>query len=271
MLEDLQIFVGCLTKLTLSLEHPAPDPVDAEAGTVPAIIFKVPEPAELWCRRIIDKFQDVDIRLAERLGEANWLRFERVSKKLEEASDGEFSDEDVEKGDFIAPLPKSESAISTATKSSFVYDSVFGTNSVGEKSTITTALTLSSSNFEGEFRPKKVVDDNASQATWTSAISDVDDLTKLHVPKLPTEALMKKAFRCTVCGDKLWNVKEQLSWKSVFLTIIIPSILPRFKRNNNTFTQVTRSLSISLISEHLSYCIEYPALEVQKTFLFLFD
>lgn len=212
MLEDLQTYVGCLTRLTLSLEHPAPDPVDAEAGTVSAINFTVPEAAELWCRRIIDKFQNVDIRLAERLGEANWHRFERVSKKLEEASDGEFSDEEVENEDFDAPVPKTESAISTATKSSFVYDSVFGTNSIGKKSTITTAFSLSS-NVEGEFRPKELRDETASQATWTSVISDMEDPSKLHVPKLPTEAFVKKAFRCTICGDRLWNVKNQLSWK----------------------------------------------------------
>lgn len=35
MLEDLQTYVGCLAKLTISLEHPAPDPVNAEPKPVP--------------------------------------------------------------------------------------------------------------------------------------------------------------------------------------------------------------------------------------------
>lgn len=217
MLEELQTYVGCLKKLTLSLEHPAPDPVDAEIRTVLAIAFKVPKPAEPWCRRVTDKFQDIDIRLAERLGEANWHRFERVTKKLEEASDGEVSDGESENGELEnkdpnIPLPQTESAISTATKSSFVYNSILGTDSLGGKSTITTANTILS-NSGGEFRPKEQRDDTASQATWTSIISDMGDISKLHVPKLPTEALVKKSFRCTVCGDRLCNVKDQLSWK----------------------------------------------------------
>ncbi len=40
-LDDLQTYVGCLTKLRLSLERPAPDTADAETTAAPATISKV--------------------------------------------------------------------------------------------------------------------------------------------------------------------------------------------------------------------------------------
>jgi hypothetical protein len=54
-----------------------------ETGTPPSISFKVSEPASYFISRVIDNFRKADINLAERLGEANWQRYERIRRQNE--------------------------------------------------------------------------------------------------------------------------------------------------------------------------------------------
>ena len=215
-LDDLHTYIGCLYSLALSLEHPVPDHAEREMEAPAVRPLTVPGPAVPWCRRVIDKFEQLDPRIAERLGEANWHRFERISKQLEEASDGELTDSEEATDDKTLGTPPENTAsgISTTTKSTFVSDSVFSTKLSDQTSQPTTAPTLlSDPEYNFHLDAKVGFDDSASQGTWTSGISQSDDLSRLRVPPLPEAVITKAAFRCTVCGDRVKDVKNRLDWK----------------------------------------------------------
>ena len=210
----LQTYIGCLAKLTLSLEHPAPDPVDTEVEDLDSASFKVLEAVDHWCRMIMDKFKNIDIKLAERLGEANWLRYQRISRMLEEASDRELTDQD--EGDELeqSAVLYEESTISTATKSTFMSSSIFDNQPKSQQSSANFTSTLpSAAEYAFQDVSKKIQKDSESQTTWTSFNSDMIYSGQLRVPTLPSEALTKKTFRCTVCGDRLRTITDRLAWK----------------------------------------------------------
>lgn len=210
VLQDLQFYVGCLTKLTISLEHPAPDPVKAETGPSQETISSVAGSAEVWCRKIAENFPDIEIRLAERLGEANWNRFERMMR-MREASDGGLSEEteESESKEFGMLEPQAKSVISKITKSSF--RSVLDATSSGKGSSSNTDPTLPTHSVHG-FQPEDILD-SAPQIKWTSLVLSVENFVKLHVLKVPPEALEKDSFCCTICKNELYNVKDELGWR----------------------------------------------------------
>ncbi len=168
-IKELRTYIGCLVNLTLSLGHPALDPVDAETENIEVALFEVPEAAEPWCRRITDKYTNVDIRLAERLGEANWHRYQRTSRKIEEASDGELIDQDEGDEREQSIFLSKELAISTATKSANTSVLTFDNQS----SQISTAIVKSTVPSTVEYSFKK------KNSRWSQEITDHKPL-KLH-------------------------------------------------------------------------------------------
>lgn len=212
VLEDLQFYVGCLTKLAISLEHPAPDPVETETGPITAMEFDVRGPAEIWCRKIVDRFHDIEIRLAERLGEANWYRFEFFIG-MGEASHGALLEEtdEPENDEFAMPVPQAKSVISAITKSGTLYSSVFGASSSENRSAEATDLILPAQSVH-RFQATDILD-SSSQTKWSYLVLNVENFVKLRVLNLPLEALEKSSFCCTICANELYNVKDQLSWR----------------------------------------------------------
>ena len=211
-IRDLRSYIRCLTNLKVSLEHPAPAPVDKETENIDVAGFKVPEAAEYWCRMIMDKFKNIDIRLAERLEETNWLRYQRISRKLGDASDGELTDNDEVDEPKRDVLSFDESAISTVTKSTSTSSSIFDNQHKNQKSPANSTSALSSA-IEYVFQDisKRSPKDNESQTISTSFNSVKLHPGHLHVPTLSSEALTKKPFPCT--GDKLSNITNQLARK----------------------------------------------------------
>lgn len=82
IIADLRSRNQCLTDLSGLLDGPAADADINERRATPIVSFKISGTAEVWTRKAIDSFPQIDVTLAERLGEANWQRYQRVSKKL---------------------------------------------------------------------------------------------------------------------------------------------------------------------------------------------
>lgn len=212
VIRDLQSRNRCLMDLSASLDRPAPDTDVFEKGAPVPAPFQVSGPAEIWTRKVLDTYQDINVTLAERLGEANWERYQRISKKLEivVALD---SDDDDDDNDDLGDLP----IFSEATKSTKDQSSIFGAR--GESSRFgTTATSVSQSGFDYSFpmaRKRALAKDARSQATYTSTMSDDQGQRGwLRIPALPIkEADLGKAFRCTVCGEKLQEVMNRTDWK----------------------------------------------------------
>ena len=173
---------------------------------------------------MIDNYPEINVTLAERLGEANWNRYQRVSKMLNDAepveNDSESEDTDDE-GDELGNLPD----FTETTKSSADPSSIF--SSVGRQ-TNTTGTSVSNNAFDYAFpvaRKRHVAKDLKSQATYTSVMTnDQGERGWLKIPAMPKAVELGKTFRCTVCGDKQKDIISQTEWKKHVFTDLQPYI-----------------------------------------------
>ncbi len=173
---------------------------------------------------MIDSYPEIIVTLAERLGEANWNRYQRVSKTLNDAgpveNDSESEDTDDE-SDGLGDLPD----FTEITKSSADPSSIF--SSVGGQ-TNTTGTSVSNNAFDYAFpvaRKRLVAKDLKSQATYTSVMTnDEGERGWLKIPAMPKAVELGKTFRCTVCGDKQKDIINQTEWKKHVFTDLQPYI-----------------------------------------------
>ena len=205
----------CLVDLSASLDRPAADADFAEPGKGQFASFTVSGPSEIWTRKVLDSYPTINNTLAERLGEANWQRYQRVSKKLEAmvplADSSESDDSSSSEEDEVPDLPD----FTETTKSSRDQSSVFSSHNPQSSGMGTTATSVSQTGFENRFpRRKRVVKDVRSQATYTSVLTDDQgERGWLKIPALPKGALQGKSFQCTVCGEKQKDIMNQTDWK----------------------------------------------------------
>ena len=186
--------------------------------------FEVSGPAEIWTRKVIDSFPNINIRLAERLGEANWQRYQRISQKLENAEpfdEESESEDDDDDSEGPADLPQfTASTISSADPSSIF-------SSAGRQ-TNTTGTSMSNSTFDYAFpvrRKGRITKDLRSQATYTSVMSnDQGERGWLKIPAMPKAVESGRVFRCTVCGDRHKDIISQTEWKKQVFKDIEPYI-----------------------------------------------
>lgn len=97
----------CLINLNAFLDRPAADADFVSPGTSQHPALQVSGPAETWTRKVIDNFRQYR-QLTKHLGEANWQRYQRVSKELE-AIVPQYSDSDATElfeDDEVPELPK---------------------------------------------------------------------------------------------------------------------------------------------------------------------
>ena len=173
---------------------------------------------------MIDSYPEINVTLAERLGEANWNRYQRVSKMLNDAEpvedDSESEDTDDE-DDGLGDLPD----FTETTKSSADPSSIF--SSVGGQ-THTTGTSVSNNAFDYAFpvaRKRRVDKDLKSQATYTSVMtSDQGERGWLKIPAMPKAVESGKSFRCTVCGEKQKDIINQTEWKKHVFADLQPYI-----------------------------------------------
>lgn len=207
----------CLIDLSASLDRPAADADFAESKPTEPTSFKISGPAEIWTRKVVDSFPNIAITLAERLGEANWQRYQRVSRKLEAMVplDSNSEDDEVSDEDELADLHD----FTETTKSSREQSSIFSSQAPQSSGIGTTATSVSQTGFENRFvrsRRRKKAQDVQSQATYTSVLTnDQGERGWLRIPTLPKDALLGKAFHCTVCGEKQKDIMSRTDWKSV--------------------------------------------------------
>ena len=219
IIEDLRSRNQCLIDLSASLDRPAADADFTEPKPIEPTSFKISGPAEIWTRKVVDSFPNIAITLAERLGEANWQRYQRVSRKLEAMVplDSSSEDDDLSDEDELADLPD----FTETTKSSREQGSIFSSQAPQSSGVGTTVTSVSQTSFENRFprsRRRKKAQDVQSQATYTSVLTnDQGERGWLRIPALPEDALLGKAFQCTVCGEKQKDIMNRTDWKSVRL------------------------------------------------------
>ncbi|KAK4691720.1 hypothetical protein P7C71_g5341, partial [Lecanoromycetidae sp. Uapishka_2] len=224
IISDLRSRNQCLFDLSGSLERPAADADLEEIRHTDISNFKVSGPAEVWTRKIVDNYPEIDVTLAERLGEANWQRYQRVSKKLDDAEpfeDKSESEDTDDESDRVGDLPE----FTETTKSSADPSSIF--SSVGRQ-TNTTGTSVSKNDFDYSFplaRKRRIAKDLRSQATYTSVVTnDQGERGWLKIPAMPKAVGLGKSFRCTVCGDKQKDIINQTTWKKHVFTDLEPYI-----------------------------------------------
>lgn len=191
---DLSTYTDCLMDLSPALENPATD-VDFKEQPVSKIeTFRVSSVmAASYCHKIRDRFPDLDVRLVERLGEANQKRSQRIIENS--STETKAQNKDNPQPDY-AIFSESRTNFTDTTKSTYFSDSVF---SKVQKVGLT----------------KEEYDDAASQTTFASFSTtfSMSYQGRPRVPNLPAHARAGKPFQCMACGKQLKNIRNRRMWK----------------------------------------------------------
>jgi hypothetical protein len=194
---DLSTYTDCLMDLSPALENPATD-VDFNEQAVSNIeTFQVSSVmAVSYCHKIRDRFPDLDVRLVERLGEANQKRSQRIIENF--STETKAQTKDIPQLDDASEPIFSESRpdFTDTTKSTYFSDSVFSKDQkVGFA--------------------KEEYDDTASQTTFASFSTafSMSHQGRPRVPNLPANARAGKPFQCMACGKQLKNIRNRRMWK----------------------------------------------------------
>jgi hypothetical protein len=212
-IEDLKMFNDCFMDLVPILENPAKTsgleekPFISREGLDP-----VTEAARTYITNIIDKFPSIEGSFAQRLGEANWQRHERLREKLSSILQEEIEWEDASSVNDEKMYAGYEAQTahfpiqSETTKSSYSGPSLWDRKSNQD------------SNFGRIESTYAVLIPNVppSMTSFASSIGDADtNKIRRHIPKLPDNHNWGSPFRCSVCGDMTQNVKNYAEWKYV--------------------------------------------------------
>jgi hypothetical protein len=197
-IEEISSFTDCLMDLAPALEHPAID-IEFKEETSKFEVFQVSSTmAANYCRKIRDRFPDLNISIVEKLGELNQIRSQRLQETY--AANGIVNMKEVEDPEDIdEPLfSRSGGKNTETTKSTYVSESIF------------------SADRNTEFGiSKEDYDDVASQTTFgtfSTAFSTVGRGIP-RVPPMPESARSGKPFKCIACGNVLHNIRNRRVWK----------------------------------------------------------
>lgn len=180
LLEDaldlIHSFIQCLMQLLPVIERFARHTAKAKPVHYgqDVHVFEVSEPALSYVRNIRDRFSAADEKLATRLGEANWQRYQRIRAVIE----------------------KPEVVVSGQAKSLFrpatdFYDSALGTSVPAQSSYASTV---------------------ASHSSFASMFSQIESGT-LKVPSTPKEVILEIPFDCEICHQELTDIRSRIDWK----------------------------------------------------------
>jgi hypothetical protein len=149
------------------------------ASLRPPMAFHVTEAARSYVLQVHDKFREADMHLVERLGEANWQRYERLRAVKSEVEE-----------------PIANSGHSEPPKSVFQPLSLFQDSGLG------TSLPTHSQ------RAPSV----ASHSSFASSIADHEH-GRLQIPKTPDEVAARLPFTCFICQRLQTNIWDRIGWK----------------------------------------------------------
>ena len=137
--------------------------------------FSVSESALPFVQSIADKFKDADQRLVQRLGEANWQRFQTIRARMEHSE----------------PVFKDEVPRSLFKPQTLFHDSGIGLSIASES-----------------LKPTST----ASHTSFASTVSEGNQ-GKFHVPRTPASVSLGKDFQCEICFRVVSNVKNRIQWR----------------------------------------------------------
>ena len=172
----LKTYTTCLMDLLPSMEDTllCSQTVREDHNKAP-VEFHVSGPARTYIINISHQFEKADIRLVERLGEANWQRHTAIRNGLEAQIEGE-------------EIPKS-----IFRPVSLFQDSALGSSMPAQSSYAATI---------------------ASHSSFVSSLADAEN-GHLRVPKTPWEVSHGIPFDCEICGHMLIKIKNRIDWKYV--------------------------------------------------------
>lgn len=176
---DISSYVSCLMELLPTLERSlmlGQRPAEAkELSSLPT--FCVSGPAAHFVYHIRDKFKTSDVRLAQRLGEANWQRYVRIRRQMAEIS---------------MPGAGITTDDTPSALSLFVPRSMFHNSGLGVSvSALSAALVLDKSTMS---RPTDIGSGNP------------------QAPITPAEVQLGEPFQCEICGHTLLDIKSRVDW-----------------------------------------------------------
>ncbi|KAL9621272.1 MAG: hypothetical protein Q9160_004293 [Pyrenula sp. 1 TL-2023] len=183
----------CLMSLLPSLQRAArllfeAPPARAVALDVP---LHVSDPAHSFMSQVMDKFVNIDVTLAQRLGRANWERHRRLLKQMHFDSSLDEARANYEDGE-----GRGEKTIQVEAQYFFHKTSTFRDSGIGSS------------------RPKQS-SYAMSKASHTSFRTDINNDTPggLRVPETPQEVGFEMPFQCEIRGHMLYNIMNRIDWK----------------------------------------------------------
>ena len=138
-------------------------------------IFSISQSALPFVQSIADRFKDADPRLIQRLGEANWQRFQEIRARKEPSE----------------PIFKGEVPQSVFTPQTLFHDSGIGT-SIATQSLKTPTV--------------------ASHTSFATTVGESDH-GNFRVPKTPSAVSRGESFECDICHGTIRNVENRIQWK----------------------------------------------------------
>lgn len=221
IVEDMKVYSESLMDLTPSLETPASDFVSVEQSTLTleGDLIDVSEPARPFVLIIKDRFPSVDAGLIKKLGEANWQRRERLSRKLAcsrrmstlSSNNSETASAD---GTIVNQAPRQPINIRSPRASIIRSSMSFASN---YQSITTTSDFTEPSIFDRRSTHIPVNQHRRSMAesftSFATSIGEGDDNGQRRLPRLPSNHDFNSQFQCKICGDIRRDISNPADWK----------------------------------------------------------
>lgn len=190
LLDDLEFYIDSLMDLSPALDNPVTDPELEDSLSLPIEIFDVVSlAAQVFCRKIRDRFPSLDKLLVERFGQANADRILAL-KSLEEAPESEDDEGEL----LFSVSGPSRSGTRTSSQPSSVFDKHHLLSPIPEDAQSLTTL--------------------VSLASFKSSFSDAEK-GRRRFPKFP-ETQSEAGLQCYVCSRWLPETTSRTAWKYVF-------------------------------------------------------
>ena len=220
IVDDLATYVDCLMDLAPALENPASDYDNQPRQTRQIESFDVSTAlAANYCRKIRDRFTNLDIRLVEILGEANALRKQRIQQRPQVVQEIDKEDNDVDMdptGDLQSEPMFSDEGPRFSVTTGSTFPSTQPLESIFDRPL--PRRIKSSDSMSGGLTPERPTTsdgDTASQATFASfsTTSSTKSQGRPRVPPLPVKAGSNNHFTCVACGQELLATRTRRAWK----------------------------------------------------------
>lgn len=216
LLQDIRFCNDCLFGLGSVLQDSAesivPDFERADKSTAvnPSLLHNT---AWSYISSVLEAYPSIDRDLAQRLGEANEQRYNRLQTRRDKATT---KDPVIETDDSSEESVGECSAVQTDDQASTGFAQSESTVPSTELSSVFDTITLLRKNLKGNKSSKAPL----SVTTFASSLDGNNEQRRGRgLPKMPDDQPWGIAFNCTLCGDKLSNVWSSAEWVLVFVFV----------------------------------------------------